>query len=169
MKKQIASCMIFLILLCGIGFTGVTTVGCQHNVTVGGATTTTISENLLLSSAKAVDGISIACKTAVDIVLVVMPQNTKERRDILNVIANVVKADEIARATIVRLDAIEDITPSEIAAQLTPYLIEMKGMIDQGIIDLGSGNEELKTKVKTWLNVIVIAINSAQGLLKAYM
>jgi hypothetical protein len=125
------------------------------------------SKDLIAKAAQAIDAISIAAEGASRTVIEIMPENTQDRRDILNIIAEVVKYDSLASMTLQNLNKISEVQPKDIATVIVPMLQQMKVQIDSGV--LGIKNLESQRKAKMWLDGLSIAITSAQGVLQVYI
>jgi hypothetical protein len=118
--------------------------------------------NILHASAVSLEAISIGCNAGVKFVLASMPDNTAERRQILDVFAKVVEADNRGVAVVKSLDGTTD--ASKVLNAVRPILAEIRGAIDTGL--LGIKNPDTQAKAKAYLEVISASVNAFQTILE---
>lgn len=116
----------------------------------------------LQTAAKALNDISLAASTAVKTVLLVMPQNTPQRQQILAVIGKIVEADNHGIAVVRALTTLDSKSSADLSFMLMPVFAEFRKAIDAGLF-----GTDVSGKVKPYIDTIGASILIIETILKA--
>jgi hypothetical protein len=117
----------------------------------------------LATAARALGGILEAANGAVDAILVAMPQQSEERKQILGVIRKVVEADDRARAIIRQLNELDLTTQQTVTAIMAPAFREFRTALASGL--LGFKNDAAKAKAAEYITAIEESVSILEMLL----
>lgn len=120
-------------------------------------------QNLEMVS-KALNDISIAGNAAVKGVLIVYPDNTGTRRQILGVLTKVVQADEAGIEITRSIATLSPADAQSLSQLLAPVFVQFHQAVDSGL--LGFKTPEAKAEVQPWIDRIAVAIAIVEGILK---
>jgi hypothetical protein len=120
------------------------------------------AEKILHASAVSLEAISISANSGVKFVLAVMPANTEQRREILNIFAKIVEVDNRGVTVVKALDGSKD--ANQVLKAMKPILAEIRGAIDSGL--LGIKNPDTKSKAQTYLEAVSASVTAFQVILE---
>jgi hypothetical protein len=119
----------------------------------------------LQTAAKALNDISFAANSAVKTILIVMPNNTQDRQNILGIIGKVAEADNRGIAIVRQLAVLTPVDSQNLSVILSPVFAEFHGAIDSGL--LGFKDPIMKAKVGIYIDAISASISIIETILKA--
>ena len=114
--------------------------------------------------ATALNVVSQACQDATRTILAIYPDNTQDRRDVLNVIAQIVKLNVQARKTLEAVSKNPLATPADVVGAMKPLVFGIQASLSQGL--LGIKNPEVKQRATEVLLAIQVGLTVAQGILE---
>ena len=117
--------------------------------------------------ANALNDISIAANAAVKAVLIVYPDNTSDRQQILGILAKVVQADNSGIAIVQGIVTLSPTDAQSLSKLLEPVFLEFHADVDSGL--LGFKTPESKAKVQPYIDAIATAVTIIEAVLKARM
>lgn len=119
----------------------------------------------LQDASKALNDISIAANAAAKTILIVMPDNTSERQQILNIIGKVAEADNRGVAIVRQLTQLSPTDAQSLSVILAPVFAQFHAAVDSGL--LGFKDPAVKAKVGVYIDTISTSITIIENILKA--
>lgn len=109
--------------------------------------------------------ISQVCGDVLRSVQIAMPNQSDERRQIVDVVVTITKANIAARRALEAVSKFPNATPAEVVASLRPAIHSLQQSIQDGLI--GIKNPDTKAKLQVWLIGISAAVTTMQAILEA--
>lgn len=117
------------------------------------------------TAAKALNDISLAANAAGKAVLIVMPDNTSDRQQILGILQKIVEADQSGITIVRQLTSLSSADSQNLSLILAPVFAQFHAAVDSGL--LGFKDPTMKAKVGVYIDAISASITIIEGILKA--
>ena len=111
----------------------------------------------------ALNGVASATLTVERDVMRMYPDNTEERRAILDIIYKIAMYNETARTVVVQLSISDLTTPQGIHDAIMPLFTRLRKLLDDGLA--GFKSPEARAQAETAINLAEIAVNRVVAIL----